>query len=51
MTEFDRRIDRSGTGSAKWDKYQGRDVLPFWVADMDFEAPGFLLDALRARLE
>ena len=51
MTEFDRRIDRSGTGSAKWDKYQGRDVLPFWVADMDFEAPGFLLDALRSRLE
>ena len=51
MTEFDRCIDRSGTGSAKWDKYQGRDVLPFWVADMDFEAPDFLLDALRARLE
>ncbi|MCY4213954.1 MAG: PatB family C-S lyase [Gammaproteobacteria bacterium] len=51
MTEFDRHIDRSGTSSAKWDKYQGRDVLPFWVADMDFEAPGFLLDALRARIE
>ena len=51
MSEFDRRIDRSGTDSAKWDKYQGQDVLPFWVADMDFEAPGFLLDALRARLE
>ena len=51
MTEFDRRIDRIGTYSAKWDKYQGRDVLPFWVADMDFEAPDFLLDAVRARLE
>ena len=51
MTEFDRRIDRNGTYSAKWDKYQGRDVLPFWVADMDFEAPDFLLDAVRARLE
>ena len=51
MSEFDRRIDRSGTSSAKWDKYQGRDVLPFWVADMDFEAPDFLLDAVRARLE
>ena len=51
MSEFDRRVDRRGTGSAKWDKYQGRDVLPFWVADMDFEAPDFLLDALRARLE
>ena len=51
MSEFDRRIDRSGTSSAKWDKYQGRDVLPFWVADMDFEAPDFLLEAVRARLE
>ena len=51
MSEFDRRIDRSGTSSAKWDKYQGRDVLPFWVADMDFEAPDFLLDALSTRLE
>ena len=51
MSEFDRRIDRSGTSSAKWDQYQGRDVLPFWVADMDFEAPDFLLDAVRARLE
>lgn len=51
MSEFDRRIDRSGTSSAKWDKYQGQDVLPFWVADMDFEAPGFLLDALSTRLE
>lgn len=51
MSEFDGRIDRSGTSSAKWDKYQGRDVLPFWVADMDFEAPDFLLDAVRSRLE
>ena len=51
MSEFDRRIDRRGTHSAKWDKYQGRDVLPFWVADMDFEAPDFLLDALSTRLE
>ena len=51
MSEFDRRIDRSGTSSAKWDQYQGRDVLPFWVADMDFEAPDFLLDAVRDRLE
>ena len=50
MTEFDRRIDRRGTYSAKWDKYQGRDVLPFWVADMDFAAPQFLLDALATRL-
>lgn len=50
MAEFDRRIDRRGTFSAKWDKYQGRDVLPFWVADMDFAAPQFLLDILAERV-
>lgn len=36
MFDFDRIIDRSGTGSIKWDRYAGRDVLPLWVADMDF---------------
>ena len=50
MAEFDRLIDRRGTFSAKWDKHQGRDVLPFWVADMDFSAPQFLLDALAERV-
>ena len=50
MGEFDRLIDRRSTFSAKWDKYQGRDVLPFWVADMDFPAPSFLLDALAERV-
>ena len=50
MGEFDRLIDRRGTFSAKWDKYRGRDVLPFWVADMDFAAPQFLLDALAERV-
>jgi len=49
--DFDRVIDRSGTHATKWDKYAGRDVLPFWVADMDFAAPDFLLQAVRERLE
>ncbi len=35
----------------KWDRYLGRDVLPFWVADMEFEMPGFILDALRERID
>ena len=47
---FDREIDRRGTASAKWDKYLGRDVLPFWLADMDFEAPDFILNVLRERV-
>ena len=48
---FDRIIDRRNTNSAKWDKYAGQDVLPFWVADMDLPAPGFVLDVIRKRLE
>lgn len=48
--DFDRIIDRSDTSSSKWEKYAGRDILPFWVADMEFPAPAFVLDAIRERL-
>lgn len=37
-SEFDHVIDRTGRASLKWDAY-GADVLPLWVADMDFAAP------------
>ncbi len=43
--------DRHGTGSEKWDRWQGRDVLPLWVADMDFRAPAAVLDAIRSRVD
>ncbi|MFM8803155.1 MAG: MalY/PatB family protein [Planctomycetia bacterium] len=43
--------DRRGTGSEKWDRWAGRDILPLWVADMDFRAPAEVLDALHARVE
>lgn len=52
---FDRQIDRRGTGALKTDALQTRygnaDLLPLWVADMDFETPPFIIDALRKRLE
>ena len=48
---FDREVNRRGTNAAKWDKYLGRDILPFWLADMEFESPEFILDAVRARLD
>jgi cystathionine beta-lyase len=48
--DFDSEIDRRNTNSAKWEKYAGQDVLPFWVADMDFATPGFIVDAVRRRL-
>lgn len=41
--------DRSGTGSLKWERYRGTDVLPMWVADMDFPSPQPVVDALQAR--
>lgn len=44
-------IDRRNSGSEKWERWQGRDILPMWVADMDFAAPPCVLDALRARLD
>lgn len=49
MTNFDKDVNRRGTGSLKWDKYQEHDVLPLWVADMDFESPPEVVAALRAR--
>lgn len=48
---FDTVYDRSETDSQKWQKYQGRDILPMWVADMDFHAPEAVLDALRERID
>jgi cystathionine beta-lyase len=48
--EFDEVIDRRGTHSSKWNRYEGRDVLPFWVADMDFRAPAFIRRALVDRI-
>ena len=48
---FDEIYDRRATSSSKWLKYGERDVLPFWVADMDFATPDFVLDAIRSRLE
>jgi cystathionine beta-lyase len=47
---FDTPPDRRGTDSQKWQKYAGRDVLPMWVADMDFEVAPAIVDALRTRI-
>jgi len=49
--DFDRIFDRRNTGSLKWDKYKGKDIIPMWVADMDFQAPPAVLDALHKRVE
>jgi cystathionine beta-lyase len=49
--------DRHGTGSEKWDHWagkqtaDGREILPVWVADMDFRSPPEVLEALHARVD
>lgn len=52
---FDEVIDRRGTESVKWDavgeRWGRNDLLPLWVADMDFRTPPFVIEALRQRLE
>jgi len=48
--DFDRLVDRRHTDSSKWQKY-GPDVLPLWVADMDFQSPEPVIRALRERVE
>jgi len=49
--DFDEVIDRRGTAALKWDKYAGRDVIPMWVADMDFRSAPAIIDALKRRAE
>ena len=52
--DFDELLDRRGTDSVKWDGVQevwGRDdLLPLWVADMDFRTPPFVMEALKRQL-
>lgn len=49
--DFDKSIDRSRTGSLKWDKYKDEDILPFWLADMDFTSAEPILEALHKRID
>lgn len=52
---FDELVDRTNTNCIKYDGRQmffgTEDVLPLWVADMDFKTPDFIINALKERLE
>lgn len=48
--EFDKIISRAGTSSSKWNKYARPDVIPMWVADMDFETAPCIKNALLNRI-
>ncbi|MCK4931142.1 MAG: pyridoxal phosphate-dependent aminotransferase [Candidatus Aminicenantes bacterium] len=53
--DFDTIIDRHGTSSSKWDRREKAvgvpDVVPMWVADMDFASPPPVVEALRERVD
>ena len=55
MYDFDELIDRSHTDCVKYDLRESvfgrKDVIPMWVADMDFRTPPFVLKSLEEKLE
>lgn len=48
--DFDQILNRQQSDSIKWQKYAGQDVIPMWVADMDFASPPEVIDALQQRV-
>jgi cystathionine beta-lyase len=50
MNIFDKKVDRTNTYSEKWEKYKGRDIIPMWVADSDFETAPEITQALQTRV-
>jgi len=55
LYNFDETIERRGTNCIKFDKNEAifgtEDVMPMWVADMDFRTPDFIIEAIKKRLE
>ena len=49
--DFDELVNRRGTGCVKWDENSDPDVIPLWVADMDFKAAPAIQEAIRKRAE
>ncbi len=48
---FGPNINRHGSDSIKFKRYKGKDILPMWVADMDFQVASDILDAINKRAE
>ncbi|MGD9286366.1 MAG: PatB family C-S lyase [Desulfobacterales bacterium] len=47
--DFDTPVDRRGTASLKWERYGSHDIIPMWVADMDFKSPPEVIEAIQKR--
>lgn len=48
---FDKTVIRRGSNSYKWDTSKDEEILPLWVADMDFQTAPEIIDALHKRVE
>lgn len=48
--DFDKPVNRFHTASLKWEHYGDRDIIPLWVADMDFTSPPAVIQALDRRV-
>ena len=48
--DFDTPTNSLDIDSIRWDAHQGKDVLPLWVADMDFQSPSCVVEALKTRV-
>lgn len=51
MFDFDKITNRRGTNSMKWDEAEDPEVIPMWVADMDFETAPCITEALHRRID
>ncbi len=51
MHQFQKVVNRRGTQSIKWDTYKDEELLHAWIADMDFEVPTAIQNAIKKRLE
>ena len=49
--DFDKLIERRGTGCVKWDEMASPDIIPLWVADMDFAVAPAIQEAIRQRAQ
>jgi cystathionine beta-lyase len=49
LFDFDTPVERRGTASMKWEKYKNQDIIPLWVADMDFRSPPAVIRAIQQR--
>lgn len=51
MFDFDKKNNRANTGSLKWEKYRNKDILPMWVADMEFDSAPEINQAIIERVQ